>query len=85
MADKKLMRAFAMACFCGWFFFMSVALWIPSLVIERSWGRTVEVGGERMGPGLLLEQLRRVVPEALARNLRVVIDQSVFQRQIVFW
>jgi hypothetical protein len=32
MADKKPMRAFAMACFCGWFSFMSLFLWGTSLV-----------------------------------------------------
>ena len=85
MADKKQLRAFAMARFCGWFLFMSVALVVPSLVIERRWGRTVEVGGEIWGLFVCVWALRRVVPKLLARNLRVVIDQGVLQRQIVFW
>ena len=78
MADKKLMRAFAMACFCGWVFFMILALWVPSLVIQRGWGRMGEVLGERMGLVRSWGELRRVVPEVFPGNLRVVIDQSVF-------
>ena len=54
MADKKQVRAFAMARVCEWVFFMGVVLIVPSLVIKKFGGEQFKWAGLRFGVVLLV-------------------------------